>query len=329
MVDSISVQTYQLIEPLTDDQLLSVIRASLGSRAEIVDCSRLEGGMFNTSYSIRTRNPSHHVVLRVAPRSEYPIRRYERTMILTEPYIYKLIKQLGIPTVNVLAVDGSRSVIDRDYLIMEYIDAVQLRHPSVPVEVQPYIMREVGRYTALMHEVTAEKFGWIMPDNSIRGSESWAEVFGELLAEMCVNCCETGVINQADADAALSFYWKNRSVFDECRRPSFVHNDIWDTNILVSEKDGRWKIEAIIDAERALYADPEFEYAIRDESNKDLMLGYSRHLDPSPNAVLRRKFYHLELHMLYAWYHLVMYPSPDFQAHAARVVMEILNEFSS
>lgn len=319
----------QLTEPLSDDQISSIIQASFGAQAEIIGCDPIPNVMFNTVYEIRTQNPNHHTILRIAPGDDKNIRRYEQSMMLVEPRIYDVIKQAGIPTARVLTVDDSRKIIDRDYIILDYIEGVPLSHSSVPEDVRPQIMQEVGRYTAQMHEISGDKFGWLTPDGSIRGSESWAEVFGELLTEMCEKNCEVGVISSDKAKSALDYYWSISDVFDEYKRPAFVHNDIWSPNIIVDEKDGKWQIEAIIDAERALFADPEFEYAIREGADENLMLGYGKPLDASENAILRRKFYQLELRMLYAWFHLDISPNPGFQAHSAKIVNETIHEFLS
>lgn len=321
-----SVEEPQLIELLSDDQILSIMCATFGEQTEVVECSQIHGGHFNTLYDVKTVNPDHRVVLRVAPRDNPALLRYERTMMLTEPVIYNLMRQAGVPTSQVFAVDGSKTIIDRDYMILDYIDAVPMNHQSVPADTRPQIMREVGRYTALMHGITGDKFGRIMPDGTVMGSESWAEVFGEIMAETLEKSIEAGMINPTDADVALGCYGGYRAAFDECCSPVLVHNDIWDPNILVKEKDGSWQIEAIIDADRAIFADREFEFILWDNPDQDLMSGYNRPLDTSENAALRRKFYRMQLYMLYAWFYLVMKPSPDFQAVAKKIAMDTLGE---
>lgn len=321
-----SVEGPQLIEQLSDDSILTIIQASLGSKAEITGCKPIHGGHFNTLYDVETINPAHHVVLRVAPRDHRLLLDYERTMMLAEPVIYDLISRAGVPTSHVFCVDGSKSIIDRDYMIINYIDAVPMSDPSVPAGERPQLMREIGRYTALMHGISGDKFGRIMPDGTVSGSESWAEVFGELLVETFAKSCEAEIISSADVDLAMGCYAGHSEVFDEIRSPVLVHNDIWDPNILVKEKDGAWQIEAIIDADRAIFADREFEFVIWDESDKDLLLGYNRPLDTSESAVLRRKYYRMQLYMLYAWFYLVMKPNPSFQATAKKIAMDTLQD---
>jgi len=324
-----SIDAPRLIEPVSGDQVLSAIRGALGDQARVISRQPMDGGHFNTLYDIQTECPERRVVLRIAPSGQTLLRDYERTMMLAEPFIYDLIARADVPTVRVLLVDGSRSIIPYDYMIVDYIDAVSMRHPSVPVEARPQLMHEAGRYTARIHGIAGERFGWIMPDGDIRGSESWAEVFGELLAEMCAMTREAAIFSPADTVAMLECYWSHREVFDECRSPVLVHNDIWDPNILVKEKEGTWRVEAIIDADRAMFADREFESVLWDEADQNLLAGYGTPLDTSPGAVLRREFYRMQIYMQYAWFYLLLRPTPDFQAHSVKVVTDTLRALLS
>lgn len=320
-----SAQAPQPIEPVGEDQILSATQAAFGCAARITHCAQIDGGHFNTLYDIKTSNPDQHVVLRIAPRDNVFLYRYERTMMLAEPFIYELIGRAGVPTMDVLAVDGSRSIIDRDYMIAGYIDAVTMRDPSVPQEARPHLRREAGRYTARIHTISGSKFGWITPDGSVRGSDSWAEVFGELMEQSFAAAREAGIISKADCAATLRCFGDHRAVFDEVRSPVLVHNDIWDPNIMVACRNEEWRIEAMIDADRAVYADREFEPALWEDADDDFLAGYGTPLDASPSAMLRRQFYRMQLYAQYAWYYLVMRPTPDFQAHSKRVVMEGLS----
>ena len=316
----------QPTESVSDEQIASIIRASFGSRAEVARCQPIRGGHCNTLYDIETLNPARHIVLRIAPHDSRSLARPDRTTILAAPVVYDLMKRAGVPTPEVVAVDGSRSVIDRDYIITAYVDAVPMHDPSVPPDARPLLMREVGRYMAQMHTITGDRFGWIAPDGTVMGSESWAEVFGELLAETCEKNCEAGVLSDADAELVLGCYRNRRAVFEKCSPPVLVHNDIWDPNILVKQRNGEWHVEAIIDTDGALFAEREFEFALWDGADPDLLSGYGTPLDASPDAVLRRKFYRMQLYMIYAWFYLVMKPNPGFQASAKKIAMDVLQD---
>jgi hypothetical protein len=95
---------------------------------------------------------------------------------------------------------------------------------------------------------------------------------------------------------------------------------------MVKEKDGEWQIEAIIDMDGALFADREFEFAIWEGGDPELLLGYKIPPDKSPNAMLRKKFYRMQLYIHYSWFYLVYSIDQEFQATAKKVSMDILKE---
>ena len=72
---------------------------------------------------------------------------------------------------------------------------------------------------------------------------------------------------------------------------SLLHMDVWHQNILVDE---RGNVTGIVDWDRALWGDPEIEFAVLDYcgiSEPDFWEGYGRERDLSPAARVRQVFY--------------------------------------
>ncbi len=318
-----------LTEHISETQIAELLRAALGPRTELVACRFIKAGQFNTCYDIETAHPAQHVVLRVAPPAGLPMRRYERTMMRAEPFIYDYMRRAGVPIADVLCMDASHKLIDRDYIIIRFVEAVPLGHPSVPAEARRTLLREVGRCVTRMHGVRSPRFGWITADGTVRGSERWDDVFEEILTESCTLGIEAGVIEVGHADAMLACFGRQRAAFDECRASGLVHNDVWDPNILVKQIDGVWRLEALIDADRAFFADPEFEFILWDSPDADLMAGYGRAVDPSPAAGLRRQFYRMQLYLNYAWFYLLVSPNPGFQAKCRQIALDELERLAT
>jgi fructosamine-3-kinase len=86
--------------------------------------------------------------------------------------------------------------------------------------------------------------------------------------------------------------------------PSLLHMDIWGPNILVGP---RGDVTGIIDWDRALWGDPEIEFAVLDYcgvSQPAFWEGYGAARDTSPEAALRHVFYLLyELQKYIVIYH--------------------------
>jgi aminoglycoside phosphotransferase (APT) family kinase protein len=75
-------------------------------------------GKHNTSYFVGTGDGE--LVLRIAPPDDAGFLFYERRMMAQEPEIHALLReQTTVPVARILAYDDSRTLIDRDYLLME------------------------------------------------------------------------------------------------------------------------------------------------------------------------------------------------------------------
>ena len=90
----------------------------------------LEGGLFTPRISspARTRREvraAHGAVTHL-------VLPYERKLMQAEQEACRLLALHEIPTSRVVACDTSRRVIDRDYMMVEYISSVPILDDSVP-----------------------------------------------------------------------------------------------------------------------------------------------------------------------------------------------------
>ncbi len=75
-------------------------------------------GHFNTSYYVE--GAKRPMVLRIAPPDDAGFVFYERGMMAQEPVIHEIVGQrTSAPVAEIIAYDNTRTLIDRDYLIME------------------------------------------------------------------------------------------------------------------------------------------------------------------------------------------------------------------
>ncbi|MBN1564523.1 MAG: phosphotransferase, partial [Anaerolineae bacterium] len=123
-----------LVEPVTESDLLMMLRATLDPEIEIVEQRQLTGGLFNTSYYLATRHPDHAIILRIAPAASKhnTLFDYEKTMMAAEPAIYDLMRGVGIPVPDVLAIDTAQRVIPRHYILLDYLKTTPMNDPAVP-----------------------------------------------------------------------------------------------------------------------------------------------------------------------------------------------------
>ena len=82
-----------------------------------------------------------------------------------------------------------------------------------------------------------------------------------------------------------------RPLFDRPVPAALLHMDVWAQNILV---DDGGRLTGLVDWDRALWGDPEIEFAVLDYcgiSTPAFWQGYGRERDLSEPAQVRRVFY--------------------------------------
>jgi aminoglycoside phosphotransferase (APT) family kinase protein len=320
-----------LVTPVSQDELGRICRSAFGNDMKLVYSAQVDGVQFNTCYHIRIENPDVEAILRIAPPEDKPLFSYERSMMMAEPHIYSLIRGTGVPMPEILVVDASGTASPRSFMFVKFINSVRLNDQSIPDSAKPGLQRELGHYTAMIHGITGEKFGWPEPDGGIRGDESWASVFIRLMEEMCTRLVDAEIISMDESLRIGDIMENNREVFDMVREPRLVHNDIWAPNVMVHEIDGEWRIAAILDADRAMFADREMEFAIWDWDDADTNFheGYGIPPDKSPEGEFRRLFYKVYLFMFCAWAYRVQIWKPEEYESCFKVMRGLIDEVYS
>ena len=134
-----------------DEKLRQAARRYLGEK--MTAAQLLSGGLFNTTYCLETENLK--VILRLGPVNRHLLLPYERNLMAAEGDILALLKSNGIPTSDILALDCSRELFDRDVMVVDCLDARCLSMVEVDKETEQRLCREAGQYTAVIHEITA------------------------------------------------------------------------------------------------------------------------------------------------------------------------------
>ena len=248
------------------------------TRAGFAGCrvAAIGAGHYNDSYYIDAEQG--RFVLRIAPADSVPKLFYEIDMMKSEVAIHQLVRdQTNLPVAQIVYHDFSREVIDRDYLIMDYLEG----SPGYFAE------RELGGYVRELHAIKSERCGY--PERKACTGESWHDIFETYVELILKDCLSCGIIDGDEYEYFLSIYKKHSAAVEEVPA-SLLHLDLWSQNILTV--DGR--ITGILDFDRGLYGDPELEFAVLDTygySSPEFFAGYGR---PRPNdskAQIRQRLY--------------------------------------
>jgi aminoglycoside phosphotransferase (APT) family kinase protein len=244
-------------------------------------------GKFNSSYFVSSAAGEY--VLRIAPPDEAVFCFYERGMMKQEPDIHRmLLERTTVPVARIVAFDGSRALVDRDYMLMERLPGVPLTEAAV--DPSP-VFRQLGAMLAQCHAIRAGRYGYLGAHRPMEPQESWVEAFGVMWRALLDDVEATGHYDRDERAGLEALLEGHLGHFDRPVDSSFLHMDIWHQNVLV-ELDGR--VTGVVDWDRALWGDPEIEFAVLDYCGVSVPAfweGYGTERDLSPAAQVRRVFY--------------------------------------
>lgn len=280
---------------------------------ELVSATLLSGGLFNTTYRLETEN--RRVIARLGPVNRHLLLPYEHGLMEAEGDILNLLRSRGIPTSEILVLDCSRSFLDRDVMMVDCLDAVCVSTVEVDKETENRLCRETGSYVAAIHAVTADDlpvkrdkpFGRYANVIRGQGGATWKEAILSEVKQWRSIAEPAEAFSTEECDIIEDCFRANSAVLDSITVPNLIHGDLWYGNILV---DGENRLTAIIDGDRALFGDPEFELATGWMISESFLEGYGKGLDSAPDALLRRRLYKLLLSIEDCYIYFCEYGNP-------------------
>jgi aminoglycoside phosphotransferase (APT) family kinase protein len=272
----------------TTSTLNALIQRHFPDLPEAMRFEAIRTGKFNSSYWVRAGETE--MVLRIAPPEEAPFVFYERYMMRQEPELHALLHaETNLPVAEILAFDDSHALIDRDYLIMERLPGrplTEMRHVDYG-----RVLWQVGEWLAEVHRLQAGSYGYLGAHHPMQPQPTWLEAFQVMWNKMIDDIADIGYYDTTECDYMRALLDERLALFDREVPSSLLHMDIWHQNILVDE---RGVVTGIVDWDRALWGDPEIEFAVLDYcgiSEPPFWGGYGQERDRSPQARQRNIFY--------------------------------------
>jgi aminoglycoside phosphotransferase (APT) family kinase protein len=247
-------------------------------------------GKHNTSYYVR--GSGDELVLRISPPDDAGFLFYERRMMAQEPQIHTLLRaETAVPVAEIVAYDDSRRLLGRDYLLMERLPGEPLTDAGLTVPQTDGVLTQVGIYLAQMHALVADRYGYLGAHRPMVPQSTWVKAFTVMWNRLLDDVVACGGYTVEEADAFRRLLEIYRPHFDRPVPASLLHMDVWSQNILV---DDSARVTGLIDLDRALWGDPEIEFAVLDYcgiSEPAFWQGYGRPRDTSFPAQIRARFY--------------------------------------
>ena len=309
----------------SDETRITLIECSLPTLNTRPQFTPIRTGKFNLSYYVLADDCQY--VLRIAPPANSVFLFYERRMMHQEPELHVLLRsETDLPVAEVLLFDDSHEYIDRDYMLMERLPGrplTEMHH----LRIEP-ILEQIGRYMAEVHRIHSIQHGYLGVHKPMEPQACWADAFRMMWNLMIEDIAQLGYYGEPERQFMHSLLEERLAIFDRPLQSSLLHMDIWHQNILVND---RGRVTGILDWDRALWGDPEIEFAVLDYcgiSEPAFWRGYGQDRDNSPTARLRNLFYLLYEIQKYIVIRAGRNHDPD-SAHAyQRQVMQIAQQIT-
>jgi Ser/Thr protein kinase RdoA (MazF antagonist) len=236
---------------LTTDQIAAFVRHGLGPRAEVADCLEYTDGTFSAVHAV-TLTDGRELVLKVAPSPSVRLMRYEVDVTHIEVEFYRRAGAVGVPLPRLHAADPALG-----YLLVDRLRGPRLRiaRETMAPDQLARVRRELGEICARLRGATGRRFGYPRRDGRTR-SPSWRSSFLTIMDDALADAVEYRRELPAPADTIGKLVSRHADLLDEVTTPVLVHFDLWDGNVFLEPSDGGYRVEGIIDGERAFYGDP-------------------------------------------------------------------------
>ena len=275
-----------------DPQLVQLVTAHLPVDGDQVRLEPIRTGKHNRSFYVQTDQGD--AVLRIAPPQEGMI-FYEREMMAQEPGIHALLRaQTSVPVAEIYAYDDSHALIDRSYMLMERLPGRALSDlPHISQGLYDRILEQVGDSLRQAHALLAESecYGYLGEHRPMNPQPTWWQAFRFMWRALLDDIVHAGGYTPEEAAYLGDLLDAYRACFDHPVRASLLHMDVWSQNIMV---DDQGTLTGLVDWDRALWGDPEIEFAVLDYcgvSEPGFWRGYGTARDQSPEAQVRQRFY--------------------------------------
>lgn len=319
-----------LYKELTDDEIKTIV--SVNFNTDVLQEARLlEGGRFNTTYRICYGDDRRRAVLRCGPVNRHLLMEFEKHLMQAEKYVYDLCEINNVPCSNVLVCDSSKKIIDRDYMIVEYIESIPLSDAGIDEKQKANLHSQIGRYMKNFHSITNNKFGRVSYLVSGKTFFSWYDYLFAEIDDITEKSRKYNAFTNDEIDLIISAFRKHKQLLDDITIGHLVHTDLWDGNVLITHKNGRYDVAAIIDADRAVFGDVDFEFASPWMIDKDFLNGYDMNFDfadfNSESRQTRRKIYLILYDLIEAYVGIAEYNDAkqfkDYKKSALDLALEL------
>ena len=280
------------VNQIAPETLIAAVASHLDLPARDLRLTRCSTGKYNITFFVE--GGTQPLVLRIAVEDQRQRNLfYEHRMMRQEPGIHREIRtRTSVPVPAIIAHDFSRKLLERDFLIMELAPGRPLSE-SFGLSRSEFnrVLCETGEALRAVHAIQRESYGYLGEHRPMEPQDSWTEAFAIMWNKLLDDIQGCGGYSAEEAGAIRKLLDLHIGVFKRKVPSSLLHMDVWAQNILIDSNGG---LASLLDWDRALWGDPEIEFAVLDYcgiSEPAFWEGYAQKREDDMDARIRRIFY--------------------------------------
>ena len=284
------------------------------TNSELAEFTLQPGGLFNTTYKI-TLTDGRKMILRVgSPRPDL-LMYYEKDMMTAEAFVFDAMETARIPCSHVVA---TGKVAGRDFMLVDYIESIPLSGVRLSDTERAIIMTESIEALSRLHQMTGPAYGRVAEVLCGRGHPDWYSHVLYEVETLMTQARLCGSFSSAEAEHLIACIHHCKDALSEVKRPTLCHGDLWGGNVLVKQTDDGWHLAAIIDMDRSLYGDIDFDLGCPWFRHKDLY----NEPKTSRNRRIRQAVYDMMffIYEAHVWY--LQYDNKNHADNSRRIVLQ-------
>ena len=225
------------------------------ANAGFVDAHSVEAmsdGMYNAVYAAKSGEKEY--VIKVAPPIGIPVLTYEKDLMRTELFWYRMIAEntdINIP--RIYREDFTHTLIPADYFIMERVAGCPLDELELNEEEKTQVLCDKAYMVAQIHKISAPEFGYVQ--NGLH--DNWYLALKSMVENLLDDKRAIGRESK-NGEKFLGYVERYKDLLMSVKA-SMVNFDVWDKNIISSRIDGKIKY-TWIDPERSFWGDWVFDF---------------------------------------------------------------------
>lgn len=225
----------------------------------------LSGGTYNQTF--RLKNQEHDYVIRIEPENKDRITYYEKQLMAQEACAHQILQDhfQSDPLLIQSEFKVEKLPDGRLFSYSPYIDSIPFSQQvweepgksdlETIDKIYQQLVPQVKKIHTLTNPQKEKAFGYVLDVAKGQGYDTWYEHIYTIAKRIIIEDQLTWIDHP---EKILDCFKQNKDIINEITTPHFIHGDLWAANVLIKGD----KLCALIDLDRAQWADPLYEFAM-------------------------------------------------------------------